>query len=156
MRNLDELDLAILRTLYRDASITNKDLAEAIGLSPSSCLERVRKLQADGIITGSQTQINLNALGLHLQAMVAVRLKSHPREVVDQFRDQVLAEPEVIALYHTGGQIDFMVHLAVCDSNHLRDFVLRVFTARVEVAQIETQLIFEHKISRTLPPYRPD
>lgn len=151
MRKLDSTDLSILTHLFADGSISNKQLAENVGLAPSSCLERVRRLQQDKVLTGFSTELNLKALGVHLQAMVALRLKSHTRESIDRFRDEVIAHPETLSLYHTGGQNDFLVHIAVRDTEHLRDFVLRAFTAHDEVASIETTIIFEHKRSPVMP-----
>ena len=72
MRNLDQLDLDILAHLFRDAGMTNKDLAALVGVAPSTCLERVRKLQQDGVLKGAHCEVDYQALGGHIQAMVSL------------------------------------------------------------------------------------
>ncbi|WP_416306297.1 Lrp/AsnC family transcriptional regulator [Neptunicella sp. SCSIO 80796] len=152
-RTLDNTDIEILSWLFRDARISNKDLAQHIGMSPSSCLERVKRLQTDGIIEGSSLMLNFSALGGHLQAMVSVRLSNHNRQTVDQFQQDVLQQPEVIGLFHMGGEDDFLVHITVSDTTHLRDFVLDAITARAEVNHVETALVYDYQVSRRLPSF---
>jgi len=149
MRNLDQLDLDILAHLFRDAGMTNKDLAALVGVAPSTCLERVRKLQQDGVLKGAHCEVDYQALGGHIQAMVSLQLARHSRQIIDAFRDAILALPEVISLFHMGGKDDFLVHLCVADTEHLRNFVFDHFTSREEVVHLETSLVFEHKFSRS-------
>ncbi|WP_438865215.1 Lrp/AsnC family transcriptional regulator [Neptunicella sp.] len=152
-RPLDNIDIEILSHLFRDARISNKDLAEHIGMSPSSCLERVKRLQTDGIIEGSSLSINFNALGGHIQAMVSVRLSDHSRHTVDQFQQDILQQPEVIGVFHMGGVDDFLLHVTVSDTAHLRDFVFNAITARAEINHVETALVYDYKISKRLPSF---
>ena len=118
---LDATDLQILRELQEDAQLSNKELAARIGLSPSSCLERVRRLRRGDVIRGCHADVNPRALAIGLEAIIAVQLKHHSREQVEEFRDHVIALPEVTAAYHVAGAHDFLVHVAVHDSDHLRD-----------------------------------
>jgi DNA-binding Lrp family transcriptional regulator len=149
--DLDQADIAILATLKKNARISNKDLAERVGLAPSTCLERVKRLVEMGAIQGFHADIDLGMLGFGLQAMIAVRLRRHSREVVTSFREYVLALTEVRAVYHVAGADDFLVHVAVRDADHLRDLAMDAFTTRREVSHIETRLIFEHLPIRRLP-----
>ena len=149
--DLDEQDVQILSTLKRDARISNKDLAAAVGLAPSTCLERVRRLREMGAIRGFHADVDLPMLGFGLQAMIAVRIRRHSREAVTSFRRYVLGLAEVRAVYHVAGADDFLVHVAVRDADHLRDLAMDSFTTRDEVAHIETRLIFEHLAVRRLP-----
>jgi DNA-binding Lrp family transcriptional regulator len=148
---LDRIDLAIVEHLQKNARLSNKELAARVQLSPSSCLERVRRLNAAGVFRGFHAEVDPEALGLQLQAMITVRLQRHSRRQVIAFRSHLLALPEVLAVSHVGGSYDFVVHVAVRDSNHLRDLALDAFTTRPEVGQMETHLIFEHTRSMTLP-----
>ena len=150
-RPLDRIDFEILSTLRNNARIANKDLAEKVGLAPSSCLERTRYLQAIGIISGFHADLDMRQLGVSLQAMVAVRLTKHSREFVESFRTHLLALPEVLHLFHLSGANDFMVHVGVSNADKLRDFVLSAFTEREEVAHIETAVIYEQAQSWQLP-----
>ncbi len=152
-RKLDHTDLAILAALFSDARLTNKALAEHIGLSPSSCLERVRKLQQDQVIRGCSLQLDYTLLGGHIQAMIAVRLDSQSRDVFEHFFCDLLAKPEVLSIFHMGGENDFQLHVTVSDTLHLRDFVFNAITARDHVSHVETALIYEHRVSHTLPSY---
>ncbi|MEP7704071.1 Lrp/AsnC family transcriptional regulator [Paraglaciecola sp. 25GB23A] len=150
-RLLDTTDLAILALLYQDARLNNKDIAEQVGLAPSSCLERIKKLQLDNIILGSKLEVNLQTLGGNIQAMISVKLSDHNRATVDRLQKQWLTLAEVLSIYHMGGDIDFFVHVSVADTSHLRDFVFNQITAHSEVSHVETALVYEHSRSNTLP-----
>ncbi len=149
--DLDAKDVLILGVLQRNARISNKRLAETVGLAPSTCLERVRRLVELGVLRGFHADVDLSQLGVSLQALIAARLHKHSRELVDSFRDYVLALPEVCRLYHVAGADDFLIHVAVRDADHLRDLAMDAFTTRPEVGHIETRLIFEHRPTWRLP-----
>ena len=153
---MDRIDDAILTCLQNDGRMSNKELASAVGLAPSSCLERVRRLQEKGVLQGYQALVDVRSLGIGLQAFVSVRLSLHARTAVDDFRTHILALPEVIAVYHVAGQEDFLVHVAVRDADHLRNLTLDGFTTRAEVARLNTALIYEYIRHPTLPNYAID
>lgn len=96
-QTLDVIDINILAQLYADPAINNKSLAEAVGLAPSSCHERVKRLNAQHIIRGSQLIVDIEALGGHIQAMVAVRLSSHDRSTIAGFQQDLLQTTEVVS-----------------------------------------------------------
>jgi DNA-binding Lrp family transcriptional regulator len=148
---LDRIDFGIIEALQNNARLSNKELAHRVNLAPSSCLERVRKLVDAGVFKGFHAEVDPEALGHALQAMITVRLRRHSRREVMAFRAHLLALPEVVALFHVGGGYDFIVHVVVRDSNHLRDLAMDSFTARPEVGQMETHFIFEYTRSSTLP-----
>ena len=152
---LDQIDFAILENLQNNARLSNKELANRVHLAPSSCLERVRRLTGAGVFRGFHAEVDPAALGQALQAMITVRLRRHSRRDVVAFRAHLLALPEVLALFHVGGSYDFVVHVVVQDSNHLRDLAMDAFTARPEVGQMETHIIFEYARSPTLPIPKP-
>lgn len=151
MRDLDRTDTAILRQLQKNARLSNKELAAAVGVAPSTCLERVRRLAADGVLRGYHADVDPHAVGVGLQAMIAVRLGQHSRPVVEAFQAHALARPEVVQVYHTTGANDFLIHVAVRDAEHLRDLALTAFTERPEVVHIETALLFAHHRAPGLP-----
>lgn len=155
--DLDRIDIELIRLLRKHARLSNKDLAEAVGVAPSTALERVRRLRESGVIQGFYAELDAQAIGIGLQAMVAVRLARHSREMVDAFHTHLLALTEVLAFYHVAGADDFLVHVAVRDTHHLRGFLLAAFTQREEVAHIETHLIFEFRRNPEVPVYvRPE
>ena len=150
---MDRIDDAILTCLQNDGRMSNKELAAAVGLSPSSCFERVKRLQEKKIITGFRAVVDPVALGIGLQAFVAVRLAQHSRDVVDNFRQHISTLEEVVAIYHVAGQDDFVVHVAVRDAEHLRNLTLDGFTTRAEVSRLNTALVYEHVPLTMMPNY---
>ena len=148
---LDRIDRQLVAALRKNARLSNKELAARVGLSASSCLERVRRLESRGVLRGYHAEVDPRALGVGLQAVVAVRLSRHSRALVDSFREHVLGTPEVRMVYHVAGASDFLLHVAVRDPEHLRELVLSAFTVRPEVAHVETALIFEQLRNPELP-----
>ncbi len=148
---IDAVDQRIVGVLQDDARITNRDLAARVGLSPSASLARVRSLRERGIITGFAAELDLARLGRPLQALVAIRLHNHARELLDRFVDDLVELEETISLFHLTGEADYLLHVAVADPEHLRDVVLDRLTIRPEVAQVTTSLMFEHHRSRPQP-----
>ncbi len=153
MSALDRIDLEIIRQLRNNARLSNKELAEIVGLAPSSCLVRVRGLQREGVLKGYHAEVDTKALGVGLQAMISIRLQRHSKANVEAFRSHVMALPEVRELYHLAGANDFLMQVWVRDPEHLRDLIMSEITAREEVVHVETGLIFEHCRSLELPFY---
>lgn len=151
--SLDRIDFEILRQLRKNARLPNKMLAERLGIAPSTALERVRRLHEAGAILGHHAEIRPSAIGIGLQALISVRLARHSRADVAAFNACLGGLREVLAFYHIAGAEDFLVHVAVRDSDHLRDLVLDAFTTRPEVARIETNLIFSFQRNPELPVY---
>jgi DNA-binding Lrp family transcriptional regulator len=156
MKKLDDIDLRILTILYNDADITNKELAIQIGIAPSTCLERVRRLKNNGVIKGAYIDVNLKNIGGNIEAIAAIRLQPYSEQIVNQIRDDLLKLPEILSLYHMGGSYDYFIHMSVKDSEHLRQFVFKNITSRDEVTTVETSLIFEHSRSGVLPEFDND
>jgi DNA-binding Lrp family transcriptional regulator len=142
-----------LGELQKDARLSNKELAARVALAPSSCLERVRRLRREGVLRGFHAEVDPAALGIGLEALIAVRLTRHSRELMRRFRAHVDPLPEVVAVFHVGGRNDFLLQVAVRDVEHLRNFALDALTGLEEVAHLETSLIFEHAPRLPLPDY---
>ena len=150
---LDRIDFAILAHLQENARLANKDLAALVGVAPSTCLERVRRLVRAGAIRGYRTDVAAEVLGIGVQAMIAVRLVQHAKVSFQELESELLAMREVVSVYLLTGAQDLLVHVAVRDVAHLRD-VLQSFTDRGDVAHVETSLVFEFARAKTLPNYR--
>jgi DNA-binding Lrp family transcriptional regulator len=142
---MDELDSAIIGALQVDGRRSNRDLAGALGVSPSTMLERVRALRARGVLTGVHASVDLAKVGRPVQAMVTVRLRPQSRRVVLGFRDFILELPETLQVFVTTGTEDVLVHVAVQSTEALRDFVLDSLTGRPEVAGLRTDVVFDHR-----------
>jgi DNA-binding Lrp family transcriptional regulator len=151
--SLDRTDVGLLAALQEDGRRTVKELAATVSLSTSATHERMRRLFAQGVISGVHAELDPEAIGIGLQAVIQVRLQRHTREAVTAFRDHALALPEVIAVTHLTGAVDFLVHVAVRDTDHLRDLALEAFTTRDEVSRLDTSVVYEHVRAVTWPIY---
>ena len=151
---LDRIDRHILARLQEDGRRSNKELAAQVGLAPSSCAERVRKLREAGHMRGIHAEVDPRALGIQLQAMVFVQLERHAATIMSQFQEQVCAHPEVLAVYHVAGQHDFLVHVVARDTDHLQQLILML--SQPAVRHVQTALIFSHQRTHVLPDLTDD
>ncbi|MER7394291.1 Lrp/AsnC family transcriptional regulator [Streptomyces sp. NPDC000151] len=150
---LDPVDLEILRLLQNDARTTYRDLAAAVGVAPSTCLDRVTRLRRSGVILGHELRLDPAKLGRGLQALLSVQVRPHRRELVGPFVERIRSLPEALSLFHLTGPEDYLVHVAVQDAADLQRLVLDEFTARREVARVETRLVFQRwACGPLLPP----
>jgi len=150
----DRIDAAILAHLQNNARLSNKELAARVDLAPSSCLERVRRLEREGVLRGYHADVAPTALGVQLQAMIAVRLHQEHSDEVTTFRAHARRLPECLTLYHMAGKNDFLLHVGVRDSSHLREIALDQVMSRPEVAHVETAVIFGFDRSDGIPDLR--
>jgi DNA-binding Lrp family transcriptional regulator len=153
---LDRIDSIILAELQKNARLSNKELAARVDLAPSSCHERVRRMTERGVLRGAHAEVSRAALGIAIEAMIGVILSDHSRAVIDRITNALYELPEVVAIYHVAGSTDFLIHVAVRDPQHLRDFALDAVTSRPDVARVETSLIFDYVRCPTLPDYAAD
>jgi DNA-binding Lrp family transcriptional regulator len=152
MTVLDELDTAILRELQYDARRTNRDVAAAVGVAPTTSLDRTRSLRERGIITGARLEVDLAKIGRPVQALVAVRVRPPTRANIGGFREWAASLPEVLGVFVTSGSEDFLIHVAVSDNDHLYAFVIDRLTEKPEVADVRTSIVYEHIRSATVLP----
>ena len=141
---LDDIDRRMLLALHADARISNSALAEIVGIAPSTCHGRLRRLQEIGVIRGFYTDIDPAAVGLTMQAMISVSLQSHARGRIRDFIAQIRKRPQVMDVYFLAGGDDFILHVAARDTEDLRSFVVENLNADADVAGTQTSLIFEH------------
>jgi len=152
MAALDELDTAILASLQSDARRSNRDVAAAVGVSPTTALDRTRALRDRGVIRGATLDVDLPSIGRPVQAMIAVRIRPPSRRNIEGFRNWVSALPDTLGVFVTSGTEDFLVHVAVPDNNSLYAFVIDRLTERSEVADVRTSIVYEHLRSPGLAP----
>jgi DNA-binding Lrp family transcriptional regulator len=141
---IDGVDRRILTALHADARMSNSALAERVGIAPSTCHGRVRRLQELGVIRGFYADIDPAAIGLTLQAMISVSLQSNARGKIRNFIQQIRRKPQVMDVYFLAGADDFILHVAARDTDDLRSFVVENLNADADVAGTQTSLIFEH------------
>jgi Lrp/AsnC family leucine-responsive transcriptional regulator len=111
----DTLDRAIVARLQRDGRIANVDLADAVSLSPSACLRRVKVLEADGIIAGYRAEVSRLRAGLGLTVFIGLKVEGHSQETSSRIEQTLLAIPAVVACYLVSGTSDFLIEAAVPD-----------------------------------------
>jgi Lrp/AsnC family transcriptional regulator len=109
MEHMDDFDLKILTALQRDGSMSQRELADVVGLSQNACWRRLQRLQASGVIRGYRAAVDLAALGLDLTVLVMIRTRHHSKEWSETFRAHVESLPEVVDFYRIGGDWDYMV-----------------------------------------------
>ncbi len=141
---LDSVDRRILDLLERNGRIANNALAAAVGIAPSTCLGRVRALVERGVIRGFHADVDPLAVGRDIQAVIAVGLQPHARGAIARFARELAVLHEVRNVYFVAGSYDFLVHVAVPDTEQLRTFVVDRLSGNPDVAATETNLVFEH------------
>jgi DNA-binding Lrp family transcriptional regulator len=146
---LDSIDEALLVALQHDARQTNRDLAAAAHVSPSTSLQRVQALRRAGVIRGYHADVDPSALGLRVQAITAVTIRPPSRRNHDAFRIWASTLPEVLSVFAVAGRDDYLLHLAVADTDALYAFLVDRLTERAEVADFHTSVVYEH-IRRTV------
>jgi DNA-binding Lrp family transcriptional regulator len=152
MESLDPVDHAILRALQDDARTTNRDLAAAAHVSTSTSSERLRALRATGVVRGFHADVALEALGRRVQALIAVTVRPPTRKHIEGFRNWASNLPELMAVFVVAGGSDFLLHVAVPDTDALYAFVIDRLTERPEVADVNTSVVYEHIRRPVLEP----
>lgn len=138
---LDDVDRAILGLLQANGKITNTDLADQVGLSPPSTLERVRKLERLGVIRGYVALLSPAALGVKTMAIVHVSLREHGRQPLNSVKVALSALADVQSCWHTAGEDDFILKVVVADMDAYEDFVTNRLSAIPGIGRIRTTFI---------------
>lgn len=141
---LDDVDHRLLAALAEDARLANNALARRVGIAPSTCLTRVRRLREEGVVRGFHADVDPALAGRPLQAIVAVRMHGTARSRLKAFLRELAELPGVMNVYLLGGAHDFFIHVAAPDSDGLNDFVIENLSTNPGVALTESNLIFEH------------
>ncbi len=152
MAELDRTDARILAALQRDGRISVVELAEQVGLSPTPCARRVRRLEDAGVIEGYAAVINPRQVGHAVQAFVQVKLERHTDEEAARFRRGLDELPEVVACYAMTGEMDFLLQVLVPDIDALGAFTLHRLMRLPGVRDVRSSLVLETiKRSRSVP-----
>jgi DNA-binding Lrp family transcriptional regulator len=149
---LDETDQLIIKLLQKNARLSNKQVAAEVGIAESTCSERMRKLNRKKMFFGFHAFVDSSKLGINIEAMIAIKLSKHTKEVVEDFKKSMRLRPEVVNVYHMSGNIDFLLYIAVKDKDHLRNFVMDYVTKEY-VKSVETSLIYDFTLNPLFPIY---
>jgi len=154
MTQLDEIDCSILNTLQQEGRVSIIDLAERVGLSPTPCARRIKRMEDEGIIERYVAVLNPRALGMRLDVFVNVRLRSSTREAIEIFERAVKEMPEVVECYLVTGNYDYLIHIRVADIDDFKGFVRERLSAIASVGETISSIALEqtkHTTAIALP-----
>ena len=138
---LDELDKKILKTLQKEGRLSNKDLAEKINLTTTPTLERVRRLEREGVIEGYSARLNPELVNKGFSAFVTVTLSVHQLNLMHEFTEAVKAIPEILACYNTTGEGDFLLHIVAKDVKDYEQFMRTKLTTLPDIQRLHTNIV---------------
>lgn len=150
---LDRYDRHILEILQHDGRISNQELADRVGLSPSPCLRRVRALEESGLITGYRALLNARQLGLTLMALLHISMDRHTPERFANFESTISSLPEVLeCLLITGQDADYQLKVVVRDMEAYQDLLLNKITRIEGVTGAHSSFVLRQIINQTAIP----
>ena len=150
---LDRIDRRILEEIQRNGRITNLELADAVGLSPTPCSRRVKRLEDSGIIDKHVTLLNQSRLGLKLTAFITIAMDRHTPERFDNFERQLSEFPEVIECsVVTGTAADYLVKAVVPDMEYYEAFLLGKLTRIEGVTGVQSSFVLRPVVRKTELP----
>lgn len=138
---LDHTDKKIIQILQDEGRIANNELAKRIGLTTTPTLERVRRLEREGIIEGYSARINKESVERGFTAFVAVTLKVHQLNLLEEFTSAVQEIPEILACYHTTGDGDFLLHVVAKDTKDYEQLMRNKLTTLPDVERLHTSIV---------------
>ena len=149
---MDAKDFKIIQALQADGRLTNQDLAERVGLSPSPCLRRVKMLEEAGVVRGYTALVDQKRYGLPLTVFVRIGLERHSHQIVQGFEARVTAIPEILDCYLMTGGADYLLRVVAKDLDDYERFVRQQLHAIPGIASIDTSFAYGHvKHSQVLP-----
>jgi Lrp/AsnC family leucine-responsive transcriptional regulator len=150
---LDRFDREILRVLQQDGRISNQELADRIGLSPSPCLRRVRTLEESGVITGYRALVDAKALGLSLMALIYISMDQHTPERFTHFEAAIVEIPEIMeCLLITGQAADYQLKAVVKDMDAYQELLLNRITRIPGVTGVHSSFVLRRVVDKTALP----
>lgn len=153
MMNLDRTDRRILEELQKDGRISNLELAEKIGLSPSPCSRRVKALMDSGVIGKTVTLLDEEALGLSLIALIHISMDRHTPDRFEVFEQAVASFPEVLeCLMITGSEADYLLKVVVQDMKSYQHFLLGKLTRLAGVTGVQSSFVMRKVVYTTALP----
>lgn len=149
---MDRLDKKILNALQKNARLSNVELADIVGLSPSPCLTRVKALTQSGIIKRHVTLLDPKKLNLKINVFIHVSLEQQTEKLLEQFEQTMLSLPEVLECYLMTGDSDYLLRVVIEDVDALRQFILNYLTRVNGVSNIRSSLALKQvKYETALP-----
>ncbi|GAJ29636.1 Lrp/AsnC family transcriptional regulator [Acidomonas methanolica] len=142
MQNIDHIDRALLRVLQRDSSLSQRALAEAVGLSQNACWKRLAQLRKCGLLGQYTLRLDPRSLGLGFTAFVMVRTRHHDHHWLARFRSIVLAIPNVVEFHRIAGDYDYLLKIVAHDM-HGFDKVYRQMIEQIDLDTVTSHIVME-------------
>lgn len=150
---LDRIDKHILKLMQANGRITNLELADQVGLSPTPCSRRVKRLEESGLIAGHVTLLNSEPLGLNLTAIIGISMDRHTPDRFEAFEKAIVNMPEIIECSIVTGQTaDFLLKVVVKDMRHYEKFLLGNLTRLDGVTGVHSSFVLRHLVKKTALP----
>jgi DNA-binding Lrp family transcriptional regulator len=149
---LDAIDWQILGLLQADARMSNVELAKAVGLSPSPCLNRVRALEEAGYISRYVTLLDALRVGLKVSVFIQVTLERQVETALERFENAIRSRPEVMECYLMTGDADYLIRVVVPDIQQLEEFILKFLTKLPGVGNIKSSFALKQVKYQTALP----
>jgi len=149
---LDSIDWKILGLLQADARTSNVELAKAVGLSPSPCLNRVRALEEAGYISRYVTLLDALRVGLKVSVFIQVTLERQVESALERFENAIRSRPEVMECYLMTGDADYLIRVVVADIQLLEEFILKFLTKLPGVGNIKSSFALKQVKYQTALP----
>jgi DNA-binding Lrp family transcriptional regulator len=149
---LDRLDFKILAHLQRNGRVTNVDLADAVGLSPSPCLSRVKRLEKSGYITGYGAHIALNKLGSTLTVFTQVTLKDHRTGDFSRFEQRARGVSEIVECHLVSGGYDYLLKFITRDVAHYQNVIERILESDFGIEKYFSFIVIKSPIIKRYDP----
>ena len=153
---LDTIDHKILEYLQENARITNAELAEKVGLSPTPCLRRLRKLEADGIIRGYHTEINREALGINVTVIILVKLEREDEKTLREFENAIKERKEVMECHLVTGKFDYFIRVIVPSLASYEAFLSETMLRLPNIATVESSFTLREVVREVVLPLYQD
>lgn len=151
--SLDRIDKKILKLMQANARISNLELADQVGLSPTPCSRRVKHLEESGLIDSHVTLLNAEALGLDLTAIIGISMDRHTPDRFEEFEKAIIGMPEVLECSVVTGQAaDFLLKVVVKDMRHYEKFLLGQLTKLTGVTGVHSSFVLRQVVSKTELP----
>ena len=152
--DLDDVDRRIVDLLRADGRLSNKDLADAVGIAASTCVARTKALRDRGVLAGFTAIVPPESVGLGIESVIQVTIRPGARQRIREFHEDMAALTEVRQIFFLAGVDDFILHVVVTDTAALRDFVVEHLSEHTAVASTRTSLVFQHEDKLTAPLFR--
>jgi DNA-binding Lrp family transcriptional regulator len=149
---LDHIDHKILKHLQENARITNAELAERVGLSPTPCLRRLRRLETEGIIKGYRTEINREALGVNVTVIILVKLEREDDKTLREFEAAIKNREEVMECYLVTGKFDYFIRVVVPSLATYETFLSETMLRMPNIATVESSFTLREVARKVVTP----